>query len=69
MIVLDTASGAVLRNDVAFTRVIGPGLTFTQRSEYLAGAMDLHRQTQPNPALGPLGMKTPSPSRRRDEIG
>jgi len=65
--VLDTSSGAVLRNDVAFTRVIGPGLTFTPGSEYLAGAVDLHRQTQPIPALGPLGNEDPFASRRRDE--
>ena len=65
--VLDTASGAVLRNDVAFTRVIGPGLTFTYGSEYLAGSVDLHRQTQPIPALGPLGDEDPFASRRRDE--
>jgi hypothetical protein len=65
--VLDTASGAVLRNDVAFTRVIGPGLTFTSGSEYLAGAVDLHRQTQPIPALGPLGNEDPFASRRREE--
>lgn len=67
VIILDTASGAVLRNDVAFTRVIGPGLTFTSGSEYLAGAMDLHRQTQPNPALGPLGNEDPFATRRREE--
>jgi hypothetical protein len=68
VIILDTASGAVLRNDVAFTRVIGPGLTFTQGNEYLAGAVDLHRQTQPVPALGPLGDEDPFASRRRDEM-
>jgi hypothetical protein len=67
VIMLDTASGAVLRNDVAFTRVIGPGLTFTNGSEYLAGSVDLHRQTLPVPALGPLGEEDPFAARRRDE--
>lgn len=47
---LDTASGAVLRNPVKFTRTIGPGVAFTKSGESLAGAVDLHIQSQ---SLGP----------------
>jgi len=52
-IVLDTASAAVLRTRSRFTRSVGPGLVFTGSGEYLAGAIDLHVQTSPRPALGP----------------
>ncbi len=67
VIMLDTASGAVLRNDVAFTRVIGPGLTFTKGGEYLMDAVDLHPQTQSKTPLGPLGIQDPFAGQRRDE--
>ena len=49
------ADGAVLRTKATFTRSIGPGLVFTGRGEYLAGATDLHRRLWPNPPLGPRG--------------
>jgi hypothetical protein len=68
VIMMDTASGAVLRNDVAFTRVIGPGLTFTRGGEYLMDAVDLHPQTQSKYPLGPLGIEDPFAGRRRDEV-
>jgi hypothetical protein len=67
VIMLDTASGAVLHDDVAFTETIGPGLRFTSGGEELAGTVDLHRQVQPIPALGPLGDEDPFATRRRDE--
>jgi hypothetical protein len=54
VIVLDTASAALLRTRTQFTRSVGPGLVFTAKGEYLAGSVDLHRQVSHNPALGPL---------------
>ncbi len=67
VIILDSASGAVLRNDVSFTRVVGPGLVFTRKGEYVAGAVDLHRKELPNPPLGPLGTENPFLSRKIDQ--
>ena len=68
VIILDTASGAVLRNDVAFTRVVGPGLVFTHAGEYLAGdPVDLHRQSAPIPPLGPKSEEEPFAPQKRDE--
>lgn len=54
VIVLDTASAAVLRTRTQFTRSVGPGLVFTMPGEYLAGAVDLHQKVSHTPALGPL---------------
>jgi hypothetical protein len=67
VIMLDSASGAVLRTDVAFKPAIGPGLTFTSGSERLAGAVDLHPQIQPKSDLGPRENQDPFAARRRDE--
>lgn len=67
VVILDTASGAVLRNDVRFTRVVGPGVVFTGANEYPAGSVDLHRQVWPLPPLGPFGDEDPFEPRRRDE--
>jgi hypothetical protein len=53
VIILDTASAAVLRTRNRFTRSVGPGLVFTGSREYLAGAVDLHRKASHIPALGP----------------
>lgn len=50
VILLDTASGAVLRNAHKFTRSAGPGVVFTKESEYIAGPVDLHIQRQ---TIGP----------------
>jgi len=52
VILLDTASAAVLKTPGAFTRPVGPGVAFTQADERLAGVVDLHRQTQ---FIGPKG--------------
>lgn len=54
VIVLDTASAAVLRTRTQFTRSVGPGLVFTLPGEYLAGSVDLHQKVSHVPALGPL---------------
>lgn len=40
---LDSASAAVLRNEVSITRVVGPGVTFTKANERIAGVVDLHK--------------------------
>lgn len=47
---LDSASAAMLRTQTKFTRVIGPGVHFTRRNEYIAATVDLHTLTQ---SVGP----------------
>lgn len=47
---LDSASAAVLRNEVKFTNTIGPGIHFTEADEYIAGTADLHPLSQ---TIGP----------------
>ena len=54
-ILLDTASGALLRTKTGLTRSVGPGLVFTRRREYLADATDLHVRVWPDPPFGPRG--------------
>ncbi|NOY98175.1 MAG: hypothetical protein GXP40_03085 [Chloroflexi bacterium] len=53
---LDTASGAVLRTPVKFTRAVGPGVYFTTAKEYIAGTVDLHTQIQ---VIGPRNEDEP----------
>ena len=43
---IDHASAAVLRTDTAFTRAIGPGVTFTKAGERRAEALDLRKQVR-----------------------
>lgn len=50
VILLDSASAAVLHNKGAYTRAIGPGLVFTNPSEKITKAVDLHNQVR---ILGP----------------
>jgi hypothetical protein len=59
VLLLDTASGAVLRTATTFTRSIGPGVTFTRGGEFLAGTVDLHRKIFPFPFLGPKPTEDP----------
>lgn len=47
---LDSASAAVLRTAVKFTRTVGPGVHFTRGKEYIAATVDLHTLTQ---VIGP----------------
>ncbi len=47
---LDSASAAVLRTPVKFTRSVGPGIVFTDFMETIAGVVDLRTQIQ---TLGP----------------
>lgn len=44
VIILDSASAAVLHNQSAYTRAVGPGLVFTEAGESIAGTVDLHTQ-------------------------
>ena len=46
VIVLDTASAAVLRTDTEIKDTIGPGVKFTKGNEYIAGSVDLRSQWQ-----------------------
>jgi hypothetical protein len=51
VLLLDTASAAVLYKDAGFTRAVGPGLYFTERDEKIADTVDLHMQER---RIGPL---------------
>ncbi len=51
VILLDTASAAVLHNESSFTRAVGPGLVFTERKESIYSAVDLHTQIR---RIGPM---------------
>ncbi len=56
VIVLDTASAAVLRTDTEIKDTVGPGVKFTQKDEYIAGSVDLRAQWQ---FIGPLTSEQP----------
>jgi hypothetical protein len=75
VIVLDTASAAVLRTDTEIRDTIGPGVVFTKsqkkNNEYIAGSVDLRTQRQ---FIGPLATDQPfqkptliTPNRDPDE--
>ncbi|UCD43309.1 MAG: hypothetical protein JSV69_06880 [Chloroflexota bacterium] len=60
VILLDTASAAMLRTKTTFVRAVGPGVIFTEGGEFLhQEAVDLHTQIRPLPPLGPLGTEDP----------
>jgi hypothetical protein len=48
---MDSASAAVLRTGVKFTRTIGPGVHFTEANEFIAATTDLHQLSQ---VVGPV---------------
>ncbi|PKO07425.1 MAG: hypothetical protein CVU41_01635 [Chloroflexi bacterium HGW-Chloroflexi-3] len=56
VIILDTASSAVLRTPVKYKGAIGPGIAFTQRNDIIAGIVDLHIQSQ---SVGPRKEEDP----------
>ncbi|NUM46086.1 MAG: hypothetical protein HUU38_15385 [Anaerolineales bacterium] len=56
VMLLDTASAAVLRTSKKVTRVVGPGVAFLDAKETIGGLVDLHRQGQ---FLGPLSPNDP----------
>ncbi len=61
---IDSASAAMLRTDTAFTRPVGPGVTFTQRGERLAYTVDLRRQVT---VTGPKDNEDPFAPQAKDE--
>lgn len=56
VIVLDSASAAMLRTSHRFTRAVGPGVVFTQPGERVAGVVDLRQQRQ---TIGPRPNEDP----------
>lgn len=56
VVILDTASAAVLRTPVKFKGAIGPGIAFTENDDIIAGIVDLHIQTQ---SVGPRQEEDP----------
>lgn len=56
LIILDTASAAVLRTDTEIRDTVGPGIKFTDGNEYIAGSVDLRAQWQ---FIGPLATEQP----------
>lgn len=57
LLLLDSASAAVLRNESAYTRAVGPGLSFLRGGEHLAGTLDLRiqqRRLGPQPGEDPF---------------
>lgn len=69
VILLDTASAAILRTKTAFKRAVGPGVVFIEDGEFLhQDAIDLHTQIRPLPPLGPLPDEDPfAPRKKRVE--
>ena len=53
VLLVDHASGGVLRTDTQFTRAVGPGVAFTQPGEWLAEPLDLRLQSRRVPAGAP----------------
>jgi hypothetical protein len=70
VLLLDAASAAVLRTDVAYTRAVGPGLYFLnydfrrKATEYVAGAISLQAQSR---SIGPAEREDPFVVRQRNE--
>ena len=56
VVILDTASAAVLRTPVKYKGAIGPGIAFTERNDIIAGIVDLHIQSQ---SIGPRQEEDP----------
>ena len=65
VMLLDTASAAVLKTPGTFTRSVGPGVVFLKKGERSVGEVDLHRQTQ---FLGPKGDADVFAPQRPDEM-
>lgn len=63
IMVLDTASAAMLRTSHRFTRPVGPGVVFTQPGERIADVVDLRQQRQvigPRPNGDPFAPPQPN---------
>lgn len=61
---LDSASAVVTRTAVAIKQVMGPGVHFTSASEYIAGTLDLHIQSQ---TIGPKESDRPFEERQESQ--
>jgi hypothetical protein len=64
LLLLDGASAAVLHNQSAYTRAVGPGLSVARNDEIIAGTLDLRKQRR---SLGPLPEEDPFAPQGRDE--
>ncbi|MCX8023784.1 MAG: SPFH domain-containing protein [Thermanaerothrix sp.] len=64
LLILDTASAALLRTPQRFTRVVGPGVVFTEPEEQIADVVDLRLQRQ---TIGPRDNEDPFAPRRPEE--
>lgn len=65
VVLLDTASAAVLRTSTKVTRPVGPGVAFLGRREKVLDIVDLHRQRQ---FIGPRDKENPfNPEQEPDE--
>lgn len=64
LLLLDDASAAVLHNESAYTRSIGPGLSIGRRGERIAGILDLRNQRR---SLGPRPDEDPFAPQGIDE--
>ena len=64
LLLLESASAAVLHNESAYTRAIGPGFSIGRGNEVIAGALDLRKQRR---SLGPLPEEDPFAPQGRDE--
>jgi hypothetical protein len=61
---LDSASAAVTRTPVAIKQVLGPGVHFLDRGEFIAGTIDLHTQIQ---SVGPKEEENPFAEKKDDQ--
>lgn len=61
---LDTASAAVIRTPVRFSRAIGPGVHFLAANEKIAGTVDLHLQVH---TIGPHENDRPFDAQTKDQ--
>lgn len=61
---LDSGSAAVTRTAVAIKQVIGPGVHFTKKGEFIAGTLDLHIQSQ---TIGPKDSDKPFEEKKENQ--
>ena len=64
VVILDTASAAVIRDPTQFISSVGPGVYFTQYHQSIAGTVDLHLQTE---SVGPIESEDPFAPQSQDE--
>lgn len=64
VVILDTASAAVVRTPVKYKGAIGPGIAFIDRDDSIAGVVDLHIQSN---TLGPRTGEDPFAPQQKNE--